>query len=126
MMTDVQTQAVGTKQQVAVKRSHLLIALGLTIALAVMSLVALVIVAVTDEETVVTKTETVTNTRVVPLRVFTPQEIANARSMKDEMSLAIGLKGLGARIGDTKDDLRLLNKAEILGFKPGDTKDDLK
>jgi hypothetical protein len=90
-MTDVQVQDAPQKVQVQTKRTKWLIAaLVVTMAVAVMSLVALVIVAVTDEETVVTQTETVTNTRVVPLATPTARDIAAAKSMKDEMSIAVG------------------------------------
>jgi hypothetical protein len=142
MMTDVQVQDAPQKVQVQTKRTKWLIAaLVVTMAVAVMSLVALVIVAVTDEETVVTQTETVTNTRVVPLATPTARDIAAAKSMKDEMSIAVGRTvqvtdpQTGLTPGQLADALRWQGKAEAYGIKQtgeltfegpkGDTKNDL-
>jgi hypothetical protein len=143
MMTDVQVQDAGQKVHVQTKRTKWLIAaLVVTMAVALMSLVALVIVAVTDEEAVVTKTETVTNTRVVPLRTPTAGEIKSARAMKDEMSLAVSQQQpiqvadpqTGLTPGQLADALRWQGKASALGIQPqiggfkaaqGDTKNDL-
>jgi hypothetical protein len=143
MMTAVHPQDVGQMQAQVKRQKWLIAALAATMALAVVSLVALVVVAVTDEETVVTQTETVTNTRVVPLRTPTPGEITTARSMKDEMSIAVGRTvqvadpQTGLTPGQLADSLRWQAKAEAFGIKPqqtggltfeglkGDSKDDL-
>ena len=127
-MTDVQAQEAAPGRKVVTKRATwLLPALIATTAVAMLSLVALVVVAVTDDETVVTRPETVTNTRVVPLSTPTAQEIAAARAMKDEMAIAVGRAEqvadpqTGLTPGQSADALRWKSKAEAYGVAPAQT-----
>jgi hypothetical protein len=127
-MTDVQAQEARPTQGVATKRAAWLVpALIATLAMAMLSLTALVIVAVTDDETVVTRTETVTNTRVVPISTPTAQDVAKARAMKDEMGVAVGRTvqvadpQTGLTPGQLADALRWRAKAEYYAAHPVQT-----